>query len=110
LIIIIIIRKPVYYTKEHQNGSITLSFSYKKSSYSEPILSVIPLLKPALKFVSENKKITIYEKKFGPSGSGSSGKEGTYEPYQINESFVKEKLSNFFKSLFDKEWHLADFE
>jgi hypothetical protein len=61
------------------------------------------LIIPAIKSQAENRKISIYENKFGPSGSGCSGREGTYETYQITKFFVKEKLSNFFKSLFNNE-------
>jgi hypothetical protein len=92
-------RTSIFHEPGHQ--VMVLSFSYKESSYPE--------IAPALKFAAENRKISIYESKFGPSGSGCSGKEGTYETYQITESFVEEKLSNFFKSLLDKEWHLSDF-
>ena len=100
----------IFHETGHQIGSITLIFSYRGSSYPEFIPPIIPVLKPALKFATQNRKISVYENKFGPSGSGCSSKEGTYETYQITESFVMEKLSNFFKSLLDKEWSLSDFE
>jgi hypothetical protein len=62
-----------------------------------------PALIPSLKFVAENRKIAIYENKFDASGLGSSGKEGAYETYQITESFVSDKLSNFFKTSFNRD-------
>ena len=95
-------RSSIFHESGHQIG---LCFSYKKSSYSE----FIPPLIPTLKFAAENGKVSVYEYKFGPSGFGYSSKEGSYETDQITASFVEEKLSNFFKSLFDKKWHFSDF-
>lgn len=89
---------PVYYTKWDMKP-IALSFSLNKSSYSE----FMPSLIPSLKFVAENKKITIYENKFDASGLGRATLEGTYDIDEISGTFVKEKLSNFFKALFSTE-------
>lgn len=91
-----ILRSSISHEAGHQPQSITLCFSDKRSSY--------PDLLPAIKFVAEDRKISVYENKFDISGLGCSSKEGIYETYQITESFVKEKLSSFFKALFSKEY------
>jgi valyl-tRNA synthetase len=78
----------------HEAGhQVTLRFTVEKSLDSE--------LLPAIKFVAENRKISIYENKFDPYGLGCTSKEGTYETYQITESFVNEKLSKFFTVLLE---------
>jgi hypothetical protein len=95
-----IIRTNILHEAGHQiQPIISLTFSYKKSSYSEFIQAAVP----SLWFVAENRKIAIYENKFDNSGLGSSGKEGAYEANQITESFVRDKISNFFKTLFNKD-------
>ena len=76
----------------HQLLSVTLRMYYKK-----PLNST---LLPAIKFVLENRKISIYENKFDPFGLGCSVIEGTYENYQITESFVDDKVSKFLTALF----------
>jgi hypothetical protein len=76
----------------HQLLSVTLRMYYKK-----PLNST---LLPAIKFVWENRKISIYENKFDPFGLGCSVIEGTYENYQITESFVDDKVSKFLTALF----------
>ena len=98
-------RSSIFHETGHQIGhlAMSLSFSYGKPLYSD----FTPPLIPALKFAAENGKISVYENKFGPSGLSCSGKEGSYETYQITASFVEEKLLNFFKSLFDKKWDLS---
>jgi hypothetical protein len=95
-----IIRSSLLHEAGHQGQSIILSFSYKKSLYHEFTL----LISPSIKVVTENRKIAIYENKFDASGVGCCAREGVYETSQITESFVKEKLSNFFKTLFKREF------
>jgi len=72
----------------HQLLSVTLRMYYKKPLNSN--------LLPAIKFAWENRKISICENKFDPFGLGCSVIEGTYENYQITESFVDDKVSKFF--------------
>ena len=91
-------RCSIFHEAGHQIGFITMSLIYKKLAYTE----LIPPIPPQIKFRIENRKVSINESKFDPSGLGCSVVEGTYEIHQITETFVKEKLSNFFKSLFDK--------
>lgn len=50
----------------HQIGFIPMSLNYKKSTYTE----FIPPIPPQIKFRIENRKISINESKFDPSGLG----------------------------------------
>jgi hypothetical protein len=87
----------------HESGhQVILSFTYKEAAFSEFITSILPYLELRI----ENRKISIYESKFDPSGLGCSAREGIYEINQITKSFIKEKLSSFLKSLFKRKGSL----
>lgn len=88
---------------EDRPPRITFTFSYKKSKHSSSSL-------PSITLAAGNGKIELYENRIEPTGSGSSGREGSYEMAQITNAFVKELLSKFFKSLFNKSWTQYDFE
>ena len=83
-----------------------MSLSYKKLAHTE----FFPPILPQIKFRIENRKISINESKFDPSGLGCSVVEGTYETHQITESFINSKIMDFLISLFNREWKSYDFE
>jgi hypothetical protein len=97
-------KSSIFHECGHQAGSITglisLSFSYKESS-NEFAPAILPALKVGIKL--PGRKISISESKFDPSGFGCTTLEGTYDIDEITRSFVKEKLSKFFKTLFTTE-------
>jgi hypothetical protein len=88
---------------ENKSPKISLTFSYKKTkSYATS--------HPSITFSADGKTIRMYENKFDPGGSGGSGERGSFEINQITPELVREKLNDFLRSLFSREWQSYDFE
>lgn len=97
-------KSSIFHESGHQVGSIVgligLSLSYKDSS-NEFVPSMFPTLRVGIKL--PERKVFISESKFDACGFGCTTLEGTYEIDEITGTFVKEKLSNFFNTLFTTE-------
>ncbi|HEY7778394.1 MAG TPA: hypothetical protein VIA09_07625 [Nitrososphaeraceae archaeon] len=83
--------------------SIALIVDYKTETSSRATH------KPEIRFYPKEESIIAYEKKFVPDGSGSEGVEGSYEKEKVTDDFIREKIRDFVKGTFSKEWTQNDF-
>jgi hypothetical protein len=88
--------------KKQKDPSITFSFNYRNSSHSSK--------PPSITFLGGSRTIDMFHQKWAPHGSGSAGKEESFNIDEITGDFIRSKMMGFFKELFDREWPSYDLE